>query len=204
MARLADPGLALRRRRQILEAALYCFRRRGFHQATMQEICAEAGISPGALYRYFASKSDIIAAIAEDEHRDGGAMLSGETREGGFLEGLGALAGHFFARCMEEGHASIFADVLAEAARDPHLAARLTQIDAQRIARLSEAMRAAQARGEIDPQLDARAAAQILMAAMAGLATRHMLIGGDSAAATADFRTLAARFLTARAQAAAQ
>jgi AcrR family transcriptional regulator len=53
MARLADPGLAERRRRQILEAAAVCFRRRGFHQATMQEICSEAGISPGALYRFF-------------------------------------------------------------------------------------------------------------------------------------------------------
>ena len=33
----------------------------------MQEICAEAGMSPGALYRYFPSKVAIIAAIAEAE-----------------------------------------------------------------------------------------------------------------------------------------
>ena len=69
MSRLADPLLAERRRRQILDAAMVCFRRRGFHQATMQEICSEAGISPGALYRYFGSKSEIIAAIASDAPR---------------------------------------------------------------------------------------------------------------------------------------
>ncbi|HVK80674.1 MAG TPA: helix-turn-helix domain-containing protein, partial [Verrucomicrobiae bacterium] len=71
MARIADPLLADRRRRQIMDAAIVCFRRRGFHQASMQEICAEAGISAGALYRYFGSKADIIGAIAEESRAEG-------------------------------------------------------------------------------------------------------------------------------------
>ena len=65
MSRLARPELAERRRRQILDAALDCFRRRGFHQTSMQEICAAAGISAGALYRYFGSKAEIITAITK-------------------------------------------------------------------------------------------------------------------------------------------
>ena len=48
MSRLANPELAERRRRQILDAALACFRRRGFHQTSMSEICTEADISAGA------------------------------------------------------------------------------------------------------------------------------------------------------------
>jgi len=63
MARLANPALAERRRRQIMDAAIACFRRRGFHQATMQEICAEAGISAGALYRYFTGKDELLLAM---------------------------------------------------------------------------------------------------------------------------------------------
>ena len=51
MPRLADPALPERRRLQILDAARSCFRERGFRQATIEEICAEARISPGALYR---------------------------------------------------------------------------------------------------------------------------------------------------------
>src|SRR5215218_9949850 len=52
----------LARRQQIIDAAYRCFARKGFHQTTMREIYAEAGLSPGAIYHYFASKEDIIEA----------------------------------------------------------------------------------------------------------------------------------------------
>lgn len=52
------------RRRQILSAAGRCFSSRGFHDATMQEIADEAGLSAGALYRYFDGKEALIEALA--------------------------------------------------------------------------------------------------------------------------------------------
>ncbi|EDM80240.1 transcriptional regulatory protein [Plesiocystis pacifica SIR-1] len=57
------------RRRQILEAALACFAERGFHATSMRDICREAKLSAGAVYRYFASKEALIAGmvIAEVE-----------------------------------------------------------------------------------------------------------------------------------------
>jgi AcrR family transcriptional regulator len=48
------------RREQILDAALDCFDRNGFHQTSTRDICREAGISPGTLYLHFPSKEDII------------------------------------------------------------------------------------------------------------------------------------------------
>ena len=56
------------RRRQIMDAAITCFAREGFHRATMQDIVAETGLSAGAIYRYFRSKEDIVAAIAAEHH----------------------------------------------------------------------------------------------------------------------------------------
>lgn len=53
------------RRNQILEAAALCFSRDGFQATTIQAICDEAELSTGAVYRYFNSKDEIIAAIAE-------------------------------------------------------------------------------------------------------------------------------------------
>ena len=50
---------------RILEAATACFVRSGFQGASMQQICAEGGMSPGALYRYFPSKEAIVEAICE-------------------------------------------------------------------------------------------------------------------------------------------
>ncbi len=63
------------RRDQILSAARRCFLRNGFHATSMQDLFAEAGLSSGAAYRYFASKDDMIVAIAEDNMRDVVAMI---------------------------------------------------------------------------------------------------------------------------------
>ena len=49
---------------RILDAAKKCFVRSGFQGASMHDICKEAEMSPGALYRYFPSKEAIIEAIA--------------------------------------------------------------------------------------------------------------------------------------------
>jgi AcrR family transcriptional regulator len=54
------------RRHQILDAARRCFDRSGFHQTSMQDILAEAGLSAGAVYRYFRSKTEIVRAIADE------------------------------------------------------------------------------------------------------------------------------------------
>lgn len=54
-----------RRRTQILEAALACVARKGFHQTSMRDISREAGLSFGALYNYFNSKEEILAALVQ-------------------------------------------------------------------------------------------------------------------------------------------
>ena len=53
------------RREQILAAARACFLRNGLHTTSMQDLIREAGLSVGAVYRYFKSKNEIINAIAE-------------------------------------------------------------------------------------------------------------------------------------------
>jgi AcrR family transcriptional regulator len=55
MAKVSDAHLEARRR-SILEAATLVFSRKGVESATMAEIARLAGISPGAIYRYFESK----------------------------------------------------------------------------------------------------------------------------------------------------
>lgn len=67
MPRLTAPTAAARQRR-ILDAATECFSRRGIHATTMQDICALAELSPGAVYCWFDSKEAIIAAVADDRH----------------------------------------------------------------------------------------------------------------------------------------
>src|SRR6476646_7997324 len=61
---------------RIMDAAKICFVRSGFQGASMQQICAEAGMSPGALYRYFPSKEAIIEAICEADRADDAKLFA--------------------------------------------------------------------------------------------------------------------------------
>ena len=63
------------RRNQILDAAKRCFLRDGFHETSMQDLFAEAGLSAGAVYRYFSSKDNMVLAIAEQSMREVIAMI---------------------------------------------------------------------------------------------------------------------------------
>ncbi|MBI3584916.1 MAG: TetR/AcrR family transcriptional regulator [Nitrospinae bacterium] len=59
------------RKQQILESAIRCISRQGYHQTTMDDIASEAGLSKGALYWYFKSKDEILTAMCRqqcDEH----------------------------------------------------------------------------------------------------------------------------------------
>ena len=77
------------RRQQILDAAWACFARKGYHQTTMQDICQESGLSPGAIYRYFASKEAILKAINDRSQEMGRALVEeARSQAGGPLNTL--------------------------------------------------------------------------------------------------------------------
>ena len=54
---------AAQRCEEILDAAIRCFREKGFHAASMSSIAKAFGMSAGHIYNYFDSKEDIIEAI---------------------------------------------------------------------------------------------------------------------------------------------
>lgn len=196
MPRLADPALPARRRGQILEAARYCFRERGFRHTTVEEICAEARISPGALYRYFDSKTEIIAAIAIDARAEAEALLDRLSGSDALVEALAELAQAFFTAFDGDGDAALLADIWAEACRDPLLAQALRERDQAALARMTQAIERAQEAREIYPALAAREIAETLLATLEGMALQRALrrenANGD---AVRRFRALALHLL---------
>lgn len=70
MARMVEPEKYEARRRTIIDAAILCFAREGFDRTSTAKICAEAGMSPGNLFYYFASKDEIIEAIVREDRRE--------------------------------------------------------------------------------------------------------------------------------------
>ena len=118
---LAEPA-TLDRRSQILEAAVACFAKRGFHQASMHDISAEAGISVGLIYRYFQNKEAVIAAMADRHKQEISDVLERAGQAPTLLESLEIL---FTAHCAESEPRVISAfvvDLYAEASRNPVVA----------------------------------------------------------------------------------
>jgi AcrR family transcriptional regulator len=101
MARVTDEHLQARRN-QILDAAWDCFARRGYHQSTMHDVASAAGLSAGAIYRYFASKEAVLKAINERQTERYRELLQGVRSEAsGSLDILNVLV---------EGMMATFAD----------------------------------------------------------------------------------------------
>lgn len=71
-----------RRRRQILEAAARCFNQSGYADTTMKDILAEADLSTGAVYNYFAGKDEIYAALLDQNVEELIATFDDSKRSG--------------------------------------------------------------------------------------------------------------------------
>ncbi|MCX5536365.1 TetR/AcrR family transcriptional regulator [Streptomyces sp. NBC_00006] len=103
------------RRQQIIDAARARFAEHGFARTSMPDIVRASGLSTGAIYRYFKGKDEIVAAICEQSSRALPTELTAESIHE-FLEHIRTLA-------REEGHARLVAQIYAEAAVSPSLAA---------------------------------------------------------------------------------
>ncbi|HVY45431.1 MAG TPA: helix-turn-helix domain-containing protein, partial [Minicystis sp.] len=53
------------RREQILDCALEVFAQKGYHGASIADVCARAGIGRATLYQYFDDKRDVLVALAD-------------------------------------------------------------------------------------------------------------------------------------------
>ncbi|KAF4410478.1 MULTISPECIES: TetR/AcrR family transcriptional regulator [Streptomyces] len=133
MARVSQEHLDARRR-QILDGAARCFARNGFHATSMQDVLKEAGLSAGAVYRYFRSKEELIRAIAEDVFGTVRAAFESAARETppplpdvvlGRVLGQVFLGPQAMADLDREGFPRLVLQVWAETLRDEELAATL-------------------------------------------------------------------------------
>ncbi len=112
-----SPPPTLDRRTQILNAAIACFARCGFHQTSMHDISREAGISVGLIYRYFANKEAVISAMADRHKKQIDDLLQQAMAAPTLLESLEII---FTAHCCETSphiQSAFVVDLYAESSR---------------------------------------------------------------------------------------
>lgn len=162
-------------RQRIMDAAIACFARSGFHGASMQEICAEAAMSPGALYRYFPSKVSIIAAIAEAERAEHAAFFERMAEADDPVEALASIGIDTLERMLTGPTANLCAETMAEAVRNPEVRDMFDRNIREARAVVIVALKRGQASGAVDPALDVETACQLVMAMGDGLCIHQAL-----------------------------
>jgi TetR/AcrR family transcriptional regulator, transcriptional repressor of aconitase len=159
-------------RERILDAALTCFAREGFHAATMQEIVTESGLSPGAIYGYFKGKTDVVTAIASERHamerrRMEHALAAGDIETSlvrlveGFVLGLRDL--------QERKWRRLAVQLWAESLSNVRLKREAVGGVTQAIELLSPMIGKAQREGRWPAHLDPVSAARVLIAILQGI-----------------------------------
>jgi TetR/AcrR family transcriptional regulator, transcriptional repressor of aconitase len=169
------------RRGEILEAAVVCFSREGFHRTTMAEIVKESGVSPGAIYNYFESKEEIIEAIAEERRGVEEKLIDEATQAGTVVDALRRLRDAFFGDLKnpkERLRRRLSIQLWAEAQRNPRILKLVRGSFEGPLAMLSGILSEAQRRGEISGKMDAEATARCLIGAFYGLVLQVEWDGG--------------------------
>lgn len=172
------------RRRQILDAARRCFIRNGFHATSMQDVLSEAGLSAGAVYRYFTGKDDIIAAIATE------ALAEVATVFQPHAEGTEAppdlddiidivLSVQKPPLSGSRDSAALLVQVWSEALRSPSLAAKLTEVRNETRRVIGGLVAAHQRRGLLPADVPAEQVAAVLIAHVDGFLV-HRAVYGDA------------------------
>jgi AcrR family transcriptional regulator len=160
------------RRQQILDAAVGCFSRHGFHPTTMQDLIRESGLSAGAIYTYFASKEELIEAIAERRHARELALIEKAGSDGEITNTVERLIQSFFRLLIdnkEKRERRLAVQLWGEALRNPRVLRTVRKgVDEPR-KMLIRLLQQARDHGDLLPQCDPEAMARTMIALFQGL-----------------------------------
>jgi AcrR family transcriptional regulator len=169
-------------RDELLTAALRVFARRGFGQAGVDEIAAEAGYSKGALYWHFSGKEELLLALLEERidtpMRDRVALLESAPPE----RDMSVEASREFARQLGGQREAVLLEreYWSLAIRDPELRAGYAERQTELRGALASALEArARHLGASGLTMPAEDVARIVMSIIGGLAVDELIEPGS-------------------------
>ena len=179
------PGAPKFRRRkadrpgEIVGAAMAVFAEKGFAAARLDEIAARAGVSKGALYLYFETKEDLFRAVVEQAIGPNvaavRAMIAAHPGPIGDLLQLIPARIAILVETLPVG--GVVKMVIAEAGNFPELARVWhDRLVAQALGALTDAIAAAQGRGEVKPGDPRTYALELIAPLLVGLIWRETFV----------------------------
>jgi AcrR family transcriptional regulator len=159
-------------RDRIVRAAIEVFAEHGFHRATMQDIVRKSGLSVGAIYTYFKSKSELILAgcdlITDQEVGELRERLAAVTD---FRERVATALGFFFDQFEEQrsGTSVLMTLAWAEVDTDPAIREMVRRRRREIVGPTALLLQEGVVRGELPPWLDVESVAHAFAALLDGL-----------------------------------
>ena len=166
---------SIERRTRILDAAEACFVRAGFHRTTMQDIAAEAGMSPGNLYRYFVSKDAVMEGLADRDRADVAADFTRLADARDFMSALRELGAKYFSEEPRD-KCVLCLEIWAEATRSDRFNHIVQGFQDEIVSRMTQVLAEAQARGMLRTSSDPHALAVMISTLSDGLFVRRAVV----------------------------
>jgi TetR/AcrR family transcriptional regulator, fatty acid metabolism regulator protein len=168
-----NPAAAEDKRRQLLDAAVRVFARKGFHASRVGDIAEEAGVAHGLLYHYFESKDQVLEAVF---HENWSVLLariaSVETSDEPAADQLRHIAAIVLRTWLHLP--DVVRVVVREFGRSPELAERVGEL-AQPIHAIERVIARGIERGEFKQDIDPRFAATVVYGSIDELLTAWVL-----------------------------
>lgn len=159
---------------KLIKAAASCFAEKGFSATSVKEIATRAGISQGAMYTYFNSKDDLIAAIVLEEQH---TALNDQQQD--------YSSSHFQRLCelvtscvSDVGYPvthNLWVEILAESARNPRLREIFAKSDKAMRHGIALIIEKGARAGEFRSDINADEATLYIFALMDGLIARKAI-----------------------------
>lgn len=161
------------KRRQLLDAAVRVFARKGFHASRVGDIAEEAGVAHGLLYHYFKSKDQVLEAVF---HENWNVLLARIENVEATDEPAADQLRHIAAIVLRTWlHLpDVVRVVVREFGRSPELAERIGEL-AQPIEAIERVIARGIERGEFRKDIDPRVAATVVYGSIDELLTAWVL-----------------------------
>ena len=154
------------RSRRLLDTATRLFRDHGYDAVRIEDIAAEAQLSPGTVYNYFSTKGEILLAIVtlevEEVLAQGQAVLAAPGP--GFQEAMGALVGGYYDHSLHYLSKAMWRTAMAQtiATPDSAFSQHYLSLDRRLTDQICALLAQLQARGAVTGDIDPRRMGELI------------------------------------------
>jgi AcrR family transcriptional regulator len=170
------PEYKVQARARIVEAASAVFRRKGFRLATMEDIAKEIGVSKGALYLYFRTKTELLSEIQARSRSEVLRKWEALLEQGDIAEGIAHSLDEIFSGEVDP---AVWHELAAESASDPGVRRALELDQREDVKIMRRFLLRLEARGRIPTVKDPETLSDIILVLLQGTALR-VLLSGDA------------------------